>query len=324
MVEPQLQHHEAGTLLIAENDCSRKMFILKKGKVRVFKNYMNQRITLAILGEGEIFGELSFFDAEPRTASVEALTDVSVVAIDGEKATRQIAELPDWVIPIFRSVFHRFREADQKITVLQSMNEYQKKNFKNDTVGKTIYLELLRFIKTLEILYSRDVQNSKTPTSVSILQELDDMLGKRFIGLKVFWRLLKEYDFMDHQLEQAKGEVRLKTDMIANWKKYLASEVESERFLILSHPALAVLRRIVGITNTHEVTSETSTNRPVSFDELKLGSIPLYQEGIKELAERKLIVPMQNGFSLEAPAIHRLFLFQSILKNFDHTIVNLG
>ena len=123
---------KAGTVLVTEHEVSRKMFIIREGKARVFKNYLGQRVTLAILGAGEIFGELSFLDAEPRSASVEALTELKLSVIDGEQASAQIQSLPPWVMPIFRSVFHRFREADQKITVLQSMNEYQKKTFKND------------------------------------------------------------------------------------------------------------------------------------------------------------------------------------------------
>ena len=50
-----------GTQLIVENETSRRMFIIRKGNARVFKNYLGKKVTLAVLGEGEVFGELSFF-----------------------------------------------------------------------------------------------------------------------------------------------------------------------------------------------------------------------------------------------------------------------
>src|SRR5690606_6609310 len=98
--------------LIRENDISRKLFILRKGKVRVYKNYLGGKITLAILGAGEIFGELSFFDSKPRSASVEAITDITIDCIDGEHLNNEIQALPDWVHLIFQSVATRFREVD--------------------------------------------------------------------------------------------------------------------------------------------------------------------------------------------------------------------
>src|SRR4051794_14660617 len=94
---PEIRTVPAGTQLVQENDLSRRMFIIKKGKARVYKTYHGQRITLAVLGEGEVFGELSFFDAQPRSASVEALTELSALVIEGEESLKQIAQLPSWI-----------------------------------------------------------------------------------------------------------------------------------------------------------------------------------------------------------------------------------
>jgi CRP-like cAMP-binding protein len=70
------------------------MFVIKKGKVRVYKDYMGKKITLAILGTGEIFGELSFFDAKPRSATVEAISPLEVFIVDGKEAKEQMSSLP--------------------------------------------------------------------------------------------------------------------------------------------------------------------------------------------------------------------------------------
>ena len=319
--DSQLITISAGALLIRENESSRKMYILKSGKVRVFKEYMNRRITLAILGAGEVFGELSFFDAEKRSASVEALTDVTAIVIDGERANQQIGTLPDWVLPIFRTVFHRFREADSKITVLQSMNEYQKKIFKTDTVGRTVYLELLRFIKALEMLYERESKEGSIVKSDTILRQLDELLGKRFIGLKVFWRLLKEYDFIDHLAEESTGTVLLRQNSLKEWKNYLAAEAQSERYLLLSYPSIALLRRIVSFIKT--VRANTNCAMNVRFEDIKIETLALYPEAIKELTEKNLLTVNQAGLVVDPAAVCDLFQFQSLIKSFDHTIVAL-
>ena len=56
----QVVHFETGELIIKEGKEERTMYILKKGRVRVFKTYLGKRLTLGVLGAGEVFGELSF------------------------------------------------------------------------------------------------------------------------------------------------------------------------------------------------------------------------------------------------------------------------
>jgi CRP/FNR family transcriptional regulator, cyclic AMP receptor protein len=133
----KLRKFDKGSVLIQEKELSRKMFVLKKGKVRVYKNYVGQKITLAILNEGEIFGEMSFFDAGPRSATVEALTPIEVYVIDAEEASRQLEELPVWVKPVLNTVFNRLRATDARATILQVSNEFEKKHFKRDSVAES-------------------------------------------------------------------------------------------------------------------------------------------------------------------------------------------
>ncbi|MEK7689863.1 MAG: cyclic nucleotide-binding domain-containing protein, partial [Bdellovibrionota bacterium] len=292
---------------------------IREGKVRVYKRYLGQKNTLAIVGEGDVFGELSFFDAKPRSASIEALTDVTVLAVDGKSAT---ADLPHWVMPLLRTAFHRFREADQKITVLQSINEYQKRAFKKDAVAKTIYLELFRFIKTLKLLYKKDFAADGEVKSEQLKEELDDVLGNRFLGLKVFWRLLKEFDFIDSQTDETEGKVIMNAKALDAWNENLAAEIKSERYLMLSHTALALLRRIVGrFKSTDGIASLSSV--VIRNKDIKLKSMPLHESAIKELQKHKLLSIVEDGFSVHPAEICPLFMYQSIVKSFDHTLVNL-
>jgi CRP/FNR family cyclic AMP-dependent transcriptional regulator len=319
-----VQKFAAGSRLVVENDSSsRRMYIIRTGKVRVYKNYLNQRITLAILGAGEVFGEMSFFDAEPRSASVEALTEVTAVVLDGEVAKRELAGLPEWIYPIFRTVFHRFREMDSRMTVLQSMNEFQKRAFRTDNVAKTIYLDILRFIKTLKILYERDQGAHGVVKSQTLCAELDDVLGVRTIGLRVFWRMLKEFDFIDNAKEEGEGVVVLNDAALKALNDYIVGQVKAEDFLLLSHSSLAVLARIVGFTHADEQAAQGVATVTVSFADIALEKVPLYEEALLELTNRKILKISKDNFLVHPGEIYHLFTFQSILKAFDHTMVNL-
>jgi CRP-like cAMP-binding protein len=79
---PPILHlsYAKGELIIKEGDYGISIYKISKGNVRIFKKLGEHKITLAILGMGEVFGEMTFFNflLEPRSASVEAIDDVQV------------------------------------------------------------------------------------------------------------------------------------------------------------------------------------------------------------------------------------------------------
>jgi CRP-like cAMP-binding protein len=318
-MEGDLYFYPTGTRLVTENEFSRKMFIVKRGKVRVCKHYMGRRVTLAVLGEGEVFGELSFFDAAPRSASVDALSDVEVIVIDGKKAVDQIASLPPWVVPIFKTVFHRFREADQKITVLQSMNELQKQVVGKDGVAQSIYLELLRFLRTFDLLHSG--ARARGPvTSDRLFRQLDEVLGKRALGLGVFWKVLRENDFIDCPPDDPQGIVVVKVEGIREFTEYLSHEVESDRLLLLSHSAVALLRKIVGVIFEGKVSEEEAAFIELALDQYKIHHMTLYEDSLAELHKHGILSNRgEHRIRIVPQDALEVFKYQSILKSFDHS-----
>ncbi|MBF0298844.1 MAG: cyclic nucleotide-binding domain-containing protein [Oligoflexia bacterium] len=343
-------NYSHGAIIVHENELSRKMYIVVKGKVRVYKSYMGSKITLAILGVGEIFGELSFFDGVARSASVEALSDVSLAVIDGDKSVKDIEALPKWVIPVMKTVFQRFREADQKILTLENMYEFQKKNFKMDKVAQTIYNELQRFLKTTKILYSKMKAQSLTVSSVTLYKDLDDILGKRVINLRKYWKSLGEYNFFDSLKEIENKTLELHLDLLSDFILYVEKEINDERFLLLNHSSLNILKRIISYNKTitdnsslnengeqrkkidinkeflQECRDSTESNQEnenmieINSDDLDLQSIPFVDLGLSELNKHKIIVFKADILIVNMDVILKNFIHQSFLKSFDHTI----
>ena len=77
---PPIVHlsYSKGELIIKEGDYGISIYKIVKGNVRIFRKLGEHKITLATLGKGEVFGEMTFFNflLEPRSASVEAMGDV--------------------------------------------------------------------------------------------------------------------------------------------------------------------------------------------------------------------------------------------------------
>ncbi|MEW5821814.1 MAG: cyclic nucleotide-binding domain-containing protein [Cyanobacteriota bacterium] len=83
MTKITIKKYIAGDVIIKEGKSVNEAYILKTGKVEVYKRISKVEIvSIATLGEGQIFGEMSLFGNKKSTASVKALTNIEVQVID--------------------------------------------------------------------------------------------------------------------------------------------------------------------------------------------------------------------------------------------------
>src|SRR5476649_1909053 len=76
------RHYVKHDFIVREGDPGNTFFILVKGSVSVCRIMPDGReMILAILKEGDFFGEMAMFDSSLRSASIKTLTDVEVGAI---------------------------------------------------------------------------------------------------------------------------------------------------------------------------------------------------------------------------------------------------
>jgi hypothetical protein len=76
------KHYDRGELLFSEGDACRGLFIVGKGKIRIFKlSPSGREQTLAMEGPGSSFAELPVFDGGNYPASAAASEDAEVLFI---------------------------------------------------------------------------------------------------------------------------------------------------------------------------------------------------------------------------------------------------
>ena len=74
-----------GDVLFHEGDSGDRLYIVLDGKIKLGRTSSDGRENLlAILGPGQMFGELSLFDPGPRSATVTAVTDASFASLSHE------------------------------------------------------------------------------------------------------------------------------------------------------------------------------------------------------------------------------------------------
>ncbi|HWT92791.1 MAG TPA: Crp/Fnr family transcriptional regulator [Solirubrobacteraceae bacterium] len=105
-----------GQVIFREGDESDTCYVVSSGHARALREHGDGRtIALARFGPGDIFGELAMFDAEKRSATVEALDDLQALAILGHDMRRLLREHPDIAVKLVTALGRRLRAANERL-----------------------------------------------------------------------------------------------------------------------------------------------------------------------------------------------------------------
>ena len=112
----------AGDVLFNEGDKGDVMYLIRDGKVKITKGRGDDEKVLAVLKEGDFFGEMAIIDGSPRSASATATTPVTMLVIDKETFKAKIKENP-LIEYVLETLSRRLRNADEQIRLLTIKSE---------------------------------------------------------------------------------------------------------------------------------------------------------------------------------------------------------
>lgn len=286
-----------GSMIIREDLESRKLYIIKSGKVQVFKSHIDGHVPLAILGPGELFGEISFFDAKKRSASVVALTDIEADCIDGNDISSEIEKLPNWIIHIFKAITDRFREVDDKLTYLEGIyNKSTNQKVYNDTIEKVL-TEITRQIKIIKIL----IENEGTSFDYdNYIERINETTGKSIITPKALTKQLINFDIASRNYHQIRNPFEFHTQKLDDFERFLSSKIEKGDIYIPSNKAISILLRLIRDT---QVLRFSNKDTPVKVPPviLSLKDHPDMKEGYQELLDRSFLIEDKQGVTFVTP-----------------------
>jgi HlyB family type I secretion system ABC transporter len=83
-----------GERVIRQGDDPGPMYVVEEGRLRVYSGENGDRQYLAYLRKGDFFGEMSVFKQTQRTASVEAVSDCTLLRLSATTVARLLGEYP--------------------------------------------------------------------------------------------------------------------------------------------------------------------------------------------------------------------------------------
>lgn len=100
----------AGQIIVDQGDAGRDCYVVVSGEASVRRN--GRKITT--LGPGAVIGELSLLDHGPRTATVIADTDMTLVVIDQRSFASLLEQVPTLARKLLGYLAGRVRELDRQ------------------------------------------------------------------------------------------------------------------------------------------------------------------------------------------------------------------
>ena len=84
---------EKNAILFEEGDAGDEAYLIAQGTVEIFRRAGNREESIAVLGRGEVIGEMSLIDKSPRMASARASQDTQLIVISQDDLSNRMAVL---------------------------------------------------------------------------------------------------------------------------------------------------------------------------------------------------------------------------------------
>jgi CRP/FNR family transcriptional regulator, cyclic AMP receptor protein len=110
---------ERGDVLFHEGDQGDRLYVIREGKIKLGRTSSDGRENLlAILGPGEMFGELSLFDPGPRTATATAVAETQLIGLGHESLEEFLATRPKVASTLLAALARRLRRTNENLADL--------------------------------------------------------------------------------------------------------------------------------------------------------------------------------------------------------------
>jgi CRP/FNR family cyclic AMP-dependent transcriptional regulator len=126
-VDPRLHEYLAneelyadGTVIVEEGSVGNWVYVILDGSAKVKKETSKGPLTLDILKEGDIFGEIEFLEGipRPRSTSLVASGEVWVAVLDVDRLLMDYEQVPSKLRVLIRSLMAKYKETTSKLCAM--------------------------------------------------------------------------------------------------------------------------------------------------------------------------------------------------------------
>ncbi|MCR4288237.1 MAG: cyclic nucleotide-binding domain-containing protein [Deltaproteobacteria bacterium] len=111
------QDFKTGASVFKESEDGQSLYVIKSGEVKACKTAPDGELfTLVLMKDNEIFGEMSFLDGRPRSATIVAITDIETYIIEKSDFEGLVDNNPRIIYKLLRNIVFTIH------TIVRGMN----------------------------------------------------------------------------------------------------------------------------------------------------------------------------------------------------------
>jgi CRP-like cAMP-binding protein len=188
------RHCPQKTVILREGEISDSVFLIGSGSLKaVLVDEEGHEVTLSTLKKGELFGEMALLEQRPRSATVIAREDCTLLEVRGPAFLRLLDEHPDIQFKVLLTLSERLRNTneellrvklkgvDEKLNLLNAKLEAELKAIDASLKAAQAVFDQTK-IRTDEIIYSAERSRMRLTTLVGVVAGALALLG--FLGFK--------------------------------------------------------------------------------------------------------------------------------------------
>ncbi len=112
--------YASGEQVVRQGDEGNCMYVVQAGKLEVLREEHDGNVRVAVMNAGDIFGEMSIFEREVRSATVRALGEARVLTVDKKTFLRRIQEDPPLAFNLVKLMSHRIRRLTEEVASMKA------------------------------------------------------------------------------------------------------------------------------------------------------------------------------------------------------------
>ena len=138
MIAGTPKRYADGELVFKQGGKAEQMYVVRRGKVRIFRDQDGKETTLATLKPQDFFGEMGIFDGKPRSASAQAIGDTELEVVE---AADLIAAVGDGLVwNMLKDMSARIRETIEALEKLSVQDTVRREHLASLPIRRNPYL----------------------------------------------------------------------------------------------------------------------------------------------------------------------------------------
>ncbi len=165
--------YQDNTMICCEHEPGNELFIIQEGQIKITKVIQNKEVLLAVLKEGDIFGEMALIENKPRSASAIAFGTTRVMAVNKNNFENMISTQPQLVARLISLLAERTWVVYRQLTNLT----------KSDLQARFYDMLMIQIEKEkLEVYPQNPYTFNFGPKELITMVGVDQATGKEYIN----------------------------------------------------------------------------------------------------------------------------------------------